>query len=295
MRVVYDLFRDGLTAINDAADRLNTARQQVSTGRRINAAGDDPLGTELAINEHATIASVDAYTRSRNATAARLSASDNILSGMVDKITSAIVAGMSARGSNISAAVRSAAIDTVNGLSQSLLADINSTFNGDSMFSGTATNAPAYAKVGGVWTYQGNAQTTQVEVERGQLISVNANGQNIIKGSDSTDLFTALDDLATAITNGDNTAIGVSLDALNRAFDRALQAQARLGTDERSVDDASVRLSALRVAAETRRSTLEDANMAEAVTRLTQADTAYKAALGAVSSAERLSLLDYLR
>jgi flagellin-like hook-associated protein FlgL len=35
--------------------------------------------------------------------------------------------------------------------------------------------------------------------------------------------------------------------------------------------------------------------MAEAVTRLSQADTAYQAALAAVSTAERRSLLDYLR
>jgi len=38
-----------------------------------------------------------------------------------------------------------------------------------------------------------------------------------------------------------------------------------------------------------------DVNMAEAVTKLQQADTAYRAALGAVSTAERQSLLDYLR
>jgi flagellin-like hook-associated protein FlgL len=40
---------------------------------------------------------------------------------------------------------------------------------------------------------------------------------------------------------------------------------------------------------------VEDANVAEAIARLTSADNAYRAALGAVSSAERQSLLDYLR
>jgi flagellin-like hook-associated protein FlgL len=35
--------------------------------------------------------------------------------------------------------------------------------------------------------------------------------------------------------------------------------------------------------------------MADAITQLTQADNAYQAALGAVSTAERQSLLDYLR
>jgi flagellin-like hook-associated protein FlgL len=44
-----------------------------------------------------------------------------------------------------------------------------------------------------------------------------------------------------------------------------------------------------------RRSALEDTNMAEAVTRLTAAQTGYQAALAAVSSVEKVSLLDYLR
>ena len=42
-------------------------------------------------------------------------------------------------------------------------------------------------------------------------------------------------------------------------------------------------------------STQSLANMADAITRMNEADTAYRAALGAVSSAERVSLLDYLR
>jgi flagellin-like hook-associated protein FlgL len=40
---------------------------------------------------------------------------------------------------------------------------------------------------------------------------------------------------------------------------------------------------------------LESANMAEAITNMAHADAAYQAALGAVSSATRVSLLDYLK
>jgi flagellar hook-associated protein 3 FlgL len=295
MRVIYDLMRDGLSAINDAASALDEARQQVATGRRLNGASDDPLGMQQAVSEYSTIAGLDAYTRTRDSAAARLSAADNVLSGMVDKISAAIVAGTSVRGSTADASARAAAVQTVTGLRDSLLADLNSQFNGSYIFSGTASGTAAYANVGGVWTYQGTADTTRVEIERGSVVSTSLDGSAIAKGSDSTDLLTALDDLAAAITAGDSDAIGTALDALDRGFDRALQAQGRLGADERGVDDATARLSALRVAADTRRSKLEDANLAESVTRLTQASNAYQAALGAVSSAERVSLLDYLK
>jgi flagellin-like hook-associated protein FlgL len=39
----------------------------------------------------------------------------------------------------------------------------------------------------------------------------------------------------------------------------------------------------MRQAGEARRSKIEDTNMAEAITRLTKAETAYRAALGSVS------------
>jgi flagellin-like hook-associated protein FlgL len=54
-------------------------------------------------------------------------------------------------------------------------------------------------------------------------------------------------------------------------------------------------MSALRQAAESQRAKLEDANLAEAIARMSQADTSYRGALGAVSIAERQTLLDYLR
>jgi flagellar hook-associated protein 3 FlgL len=295
MRVIYDLFRDGLTAINAAANDLATARQQVATGKRLSRASDDPLAAQQAIGEHATLATVDAYTRTNASASARLAAADNVLNSVVDKITSALVAGSSARGSNVDASARSAAAAQIRGLRDSLVGDFNTQFNGTYLFSGTASGTPAYALVGGVWTYQGNSDTTQVEIEQNRLVSTSFDGQRIAQGGASSDLFTTLDALADAVEAGDNDAIGAALGSLDAAFDRATQAQGRLGADENGVDGATSRLAALKTIAETRRSKLEDADFAESVTKLTAATNAYQAALGAVSTAERNSLLDYLR
>ncbi|HVT46346.1 MAG TPA: flagellin [Vicinamibacterales bacterium] len=295
MRVIFDLMRDGLSAINTAANQFAKAQQEVATGRRINTVSDDPLGASQAIGEHATMATIDAYTATSNSASAKLSATDNVLAGIVDKLSSAIVTGTSARGSTVDQTARDSAAAAIRGLRDSLVTDFNTTFNGTYLFSGTAVDQPPYAQVDGTWTYQGNSDTTQVEVQHGQLVSTTVNGQAVAQGSDTTDVFTTLDQLADAIESGDDDAITNGLSALDRAFDRTLQAQGRLGAAENTVDDATSRLQALRQAADTRRSTLEDANLAESATKMSQASTAYQAALGAVSSAERQSLLDYLQ
>ncbi len=78
------------------------------------------------------------------------------------------------------------------------------------------------------------------------------------------------------------------------AFDRATAAESRVGSDMNAIDGEKSRLEEMRLAAMTRVSKLEDANLAEAISGMNRADTAYKAALGAVSTATRVSLLDYL-
>jgi flagellar hook-associated protein 3 FlgL len=295
MRIPYDAVRDGLPPIQTAAERMAAAQQQIATGRRLNSVADDPLAAAQAVREHATIGASDAYTRTGDAAAARLSVIDQVLASFLNKVSSAIVAGVSGQGSQVPQSARDAAAAEVRGLRDSLVSDINTTFNGTYVFSGSRTTTPAYAQSGGVWTYQGDGTVVQSEIDRGQLVSTTLDGQAIAQGSASADVFTVLDNLATALEAGDPVAIGAALTELDAAFARASRAQGRLGADERVLDETRVRIAARRQAADIRRSTLEDANMAEAISRFTQTQEAYRAALASVSSAERLSLLDYLR
>lgn len=295
MRIIFDVIRDGLSAINAANEQLSTAQRQLASGRRVAGAGDDPLAVQQAIGERATLGALDAYSRTSQSAASQLAAADAVLTGLTDKLTAASVAGASARGAHIDTAARLAAAERVRSLREAVLADINTTFRGTYLFSGTNANQAAYAQVGGVWTYQGNNAVTQVEVERGRLVSTTFDGRQIMQGSDSTDVLTVLDELAVAIEAGDTAGIDAGMAAVERAFARTQRAIGALGADEQGVDEATVRLALLRHSTEARRSSLEDTNMVEAATRMSQADTAYRAALAAVSTAERQSLLDYLR
>ncbi len=295
MRIIFDVLRDGLASINTASNELAKAQQQVASGRRISAPSDDPLAIQQSVGEHATLGRIDAYIRAADSASPRLAVADTVLSDVIDKLSAVIVTATGARGSAVDPAARQAAASTVEGLRDSVLGNLNTKINGTYLFSGSKTDGPAYAQSGGVWTYQGDGSPVKVTVDKGREIAVSFDGKAIAQGSDTTDVFTEIDALVTAIQNGDNAAIGDGIAAVQRAFDRAQQALGRLGVDERSLDDTYARLSTQKVSAETRRARLEDANMAEAATRLAQADTSYRAALSAVSTAERLSLLDYLR
>lgn len=295
MRIIFDPIRDGLSAIDTANAQLATAQHQLASGKRVSGAGDDPLAVQQAIGERASIGALDAYRRTTQSASSRLAAADDVLSGMSDKLTAVTVAGLSARGDHVDSTARMAAAERVRSLRDALLTDVNASVQGTYLFSGTNVNQPPWVQSGGAWTYQGNNSVAQVEVDRGRLVSISFDGQQLIQGGEAADLFSVLDTLATAIEAGDGAAIETGLAAVERAFTRTQRAIGALGADEQGIDEAAIRLASLRQAAETRRSSLEDTNMVEAATRMSQADTAYRAALAAVSTAERQSLLDYLR
>jgi flagellin-like hook-associated protein FlgL len=85
------------------------------------------------------------------------------------------------------------------------------------------------------------------------------------------------------------------MDALNRAFRRAVDAQGHVGNEQQSVSDGQTRLATLRLASAAQLSKDQDANVVEAIAKMNQAQITYQAALGAVGSASKVSLLDYIK
>jgi flagellar hook-associated protein 3 FlgL len=295
MRVTFNNLNDGIAALNVAATALDRAQDQLATGRRLRVASDDPAAAERAIGSRTEIAALDAYTRASDSATARLSAMDTALTNIIEKISEAKVRTASARVSTSTPEAREATALALEGIREAVLGTVNLAPGGASLFAGAQFRTPAYARVGGVWTYQGDASTVAVDIGQNRTVATARNGQAIIQGTDSTDLLTTLDDLAAAIRAGDSAGIDAGMAALDRAFDRATRAQSAVGADLNGVEDEQRQLSELRLASQKRLSKDEDADLAKAASDLSRADTAYRAALGAISTAGRVSLMDYIR
>jgi flagellar hook-associated protein 3 FlgL len=295
MRMTFSAMQGSLDAINQAAEQFTRAQQQVASGKRVQAPSDDPTSMQRAIQDQAELGTLDAYSRASDTAASRLSVIDTVLGTMVDQLTDATATATGARGSTVDQVSRDAAVLKLAGIRDGLVGGLNTQFRGTYLFSGSRAQTPPYARVAGVWTYQGDAAPVSADIGRNRSVTLALDGQTIAKGSDTADLFAEFDALLTAVQAGDSTAIGTGIDALARAFNRTVQAQSQVGADERSVDDGQAQLSSLRLAGVARLAKDQDANLAEAITKMGQAQTAYQAALAAVGKANQSSLLDYLR
>ena len=295
MRVTFNQLRDGISQINAAAEEFAAAQWQVSSGLRLRAPSDDPASAQRAVLDQASIEALDAYKSVSGSASSRLTALDTTLGSIGDKITSALTALQSSIGSPATQQVRDAAADTFKGTRDAILSDINTSINGTRLFGGTNSNVDPYALVSGVWTYQGSAQSTTVAIGQNAKVAITVDGQSILKGSDSADLLSLLDSLATAAQSNDTTTLLAGADKLKNAFARATRAQSQVGFDEVSVADRGDQLASQRLSATSRLSEDREVNMAEALTRMSKAQTAYQAALGAVAATSKQSLMDYIR
>jgi len=295
MRVTFNAVRDGLDAIHTASDAYATAQWQVASGKRVRVASDDPAAVQQAVNDQNAVMRIDGYTKATDSANARLSLLDSTLGDIVTRLMQAMTATQSAAGDTASQATRDADAQMLAGLRDSIAGDINTTFNGRYLFGGQQSMTPPYAQIAGVWTYQGDATPVTVNVDESRSVTIAMDGRKVLQGGDPADILTTIDGLVTAVQTGNQAVITAGLDALNRAFSRAVQAQTAVGTDEASVTDIQASLVSRRTSAVSLLSGDTNVDLADAITRMNQAQVAYQGALGAVGTANKQSLLDYLR
>jgi len=289
-------YRSALIDLERVGAQLAQRQRELASGRRINTISDDPFGSAAVVRARAEIGAIDRYARASDSVDARLSIADSVLTDVVSQISAALTTVAGASNSGQSVEQREAAATALESIRDGIFSSISSQVAGRYIFSGTAVTTAPYQKNpdGSVGVYQGNAASAAIDIDRSTAVTVTFSADEVLRGSDPADLFTELDTLAAAIRAGDAAAMDTGRTALQRAFDRAVTAQSRVGVSLRAVDAGRLQLAAHRQASTQEASRREDANLAETITELTSAEAAYQASLNALSRYSQLSLLDYL-
>lgn len=296
MRVTFSsTFRNGLLDVNMAAARLAERTRQMSSGKLVHVASDDPSAMASSVTQHTEMGVLDQYVKQNDSVESRLTVADSALTDIIKNITAAQGRGVGGRSTVLTPTQRQALAQEIRGSRDAILRGINTSYNGMFLFAGGRSTTPPFAAGPPIGPYQGDANETAVDVTRGRAVTVTFDGSTIMQGGAADDLFTTLGNLADAVETGNMTGIDTAMTELNAAFDRVTTAQSRIGVDLSSLADDRSRTTELRRAADKRRSMLEDANLAESISATEQASQAHQAALTALNRAGRLSLMDYLK
>ena len=297
LRVTFDtLFRNTLRDVQRTGAEFARAQQRVSSGRRLQQASDDPTAAATGLRERDEMRASDRYREANDSVDSRLRVVDSVLNDLVSTITVAQTRAASAHTTVLTAAQREAIALEIEGVKEAVLTAVNTSYRGIHLFAGADNTTPPYVKTGStVSAYQGDGNVVRVDVSRTASADVTVDGGGMLQGTAARDVFQALDALAAAIRAGDMSGIDIGAAELGQALERVTSVQSRVGATLNALPAERARLDEMRRASDARRSQVEEISLAEAISEMSRAEQAQRAAIAAAGTNQQTSLLDYLR
>ncbi len=297
MRVDPNLYTGVNASIQQNEASLQTAVNQLSSGKRVATPSDDPLAFANDLRSVASSATVDTYTKNAQSVMAQAQIADSALSSVVTSLTQAISLGTEGGNGTLTSTQRSSLAQQVQGLLGQVVSQANTTSNGQALFAGTAGTATAFVAdptSANGYTYQGNSDSNQAQVGQSFSVAVNISGDQIFTNS-SGNVLGALQSMVTALGSGSSADIASATSAVSSAIAHVDGIRAMYGNTVNQLTTENDYLSQETVSLTSQQDSLVDIDTATAATNLTQAQTAQSAVLAMAAKILPTSLLNYLQ
>jgi len=294
IRVNPDLYSTILNGLSQSTNQENQDLEQLATGQAVNSLSDNPAAVASLVLQRTESSANTQYLQNISSLTGSLQVADSALGSVVESLTSAVSLGTEGANGTMSSADQQAIAQQVQGIQQQILGLANTTYDGNYLFAGTATNKQPYVSdsnsSSGV-DWKGNDNTNTVEISQGQTMAVNLPGDQIFSNAGNS-VFQALQDLYNALQNGGDVATATSevssaLDYVNsqrtfygNSLDRLNSAQTFLNSEQTQLTEAE--------------SNTMDADLAKTITDLAQSETTRDSLLSAAGQIPNLSLFEYL-
>ncbi len=295
IRLNPNLLPDLLTAVQQSEQNMNAATEQLASGRSVNRLSDDPAAVAALVGNHNSTGQDDQFLRNISSLQARFQVADSTLSNVVTVLTRAVAIGTEGANGTLSAADRQAVAGEVQGLTSQLLSLANTTYQGTYIFSGTAVKTQPFAlnTTTSAVTYNGDANTTSVQLSNGNPISTSVPGSQLFQNA-SGDAFGALQNLNAALLSGNN--IGAAVMQVQTALSTVSTQRVFYGNGLNQITLSENFLSQDKVNLSSQENSLVGVDPAKAASDLVQAQVANQSILSATGRVLTLpTLLSFLK
>lgn len=296
MRVNPNLFSILNAGIQNTAQTLNTSVQQLASGQRVAVPSDDPSAAAANLESLASSANADTYTRNGNAVLSQVQMADSALSSVIGELNQAVSLGTEGADGSVNSADRVSIASQVQSILSEVVSQANTTFNGSSLFSGTAdvTAFVADSSSSGGYVYQGNSGINTAMIGDNLQVNVNIPGDQIFTNPDG-DVLGSLTQLVAALKSGATNDIGAAVAQVNTAITTVSEQRVKYAGTIKQIGAQESYLSQETISLSAQQQSLTGIDMATAVTNMTQAQIAHDAVLAAAAKVLPTSLLDYLK
>lgn len=283
-------------AIGSSLSRFQDVQAKVSSQKQLTSWSDDAPAASAVERYRAQEADWASYAKSANDAKSWLGAADGTLQSMSSLMARVKQLAVSANSGALTSTSRAGIADEIDQLRGELRDMANTTVLGRSLFAGFGAEAVTTGPTGAI-AWAGDDGKVQRQVSPTITLQVNVSGKDVLgfNAPSGQDLFSALSTLSTAVRAGDTATVSSMQDVLQSRHDDILKGLGTVGTTTNRVDAALTDGSTALTDLASRRSDLEDVDLADAVVKLNAAQAGYTAALGAASRANLPSLADFLK
>jgi flagellar hook-associated protein 3 FlgL len=270
-----------------------SAQRRVSTGKRINELGDDPVGVSNVISMSSVKAGLAQYSENLNHANARYGTTENSFTEVTTLLNRANALTVNGANATVGQNERQAMASEITSIRERLVQLANTRDgNGDYIFAGTAVKTTPFTTALGVITYNGDLGTVKVEAAPGQTMDLSLSGTQTF----FTNAYDTLTATITALQNNDTgTLSNSSLANIQANLQTSSFYRGEIGDRMRTVTDYKSD-QARRIEELTKGvSDVTDVDLAQAITDYQSAQTAYQAALQMAGQGNKLSLMDFIR
>lgn len=301
-------YEQSITNLQQRQQDLSNAQIQLTSGKRVNNASDDPTAAARAERALASMARADADQRAVDASRNAMTLAESGLGNAVELMQTARETIVAAGNGVYSQSEIKALTAKLREIRKQMVSVANQPDGGGGfVFAGKgATNAP----------FQENPLTVpssivftgtpgQVLAASTEEVNLTMNGEaiwmNVTRdlGGGLTETFSAFDAIDSAITDleaGVNVsgAVTTGMARLDRVLGQFQTARSQAGEMLNRLDGIESRLADGKLAARNEKSNAEDLDMVEAFSQFQNKQTGYEAALQSYASIQKMSLFQYI-
>ncbi len=288
-----------LNTLNRIGDRMGRAQRQISTGVKIAQVSDAPAAVPLILAARANATATEQILANLGRVRSEIDAGEQALQSAVQVFDQVQTLGAQGATDTLTPEGRAVLAQQLDSLLQQLVGLAGTAVEGRYIFAGDSDQQIPYTYTPGqpvpLSAYLGSNSTRLAQHPNGTTFPVALTAQQLFDSADpSTNVFAAVQNLSTAFKNNDMTAIRTVMDGLSQVSGYLNGQLAQYGNAQNKIAAATDFGKNLRVQLATQLSSMEDADLTEAILEMTQAQTQQQAALESRARLPRSTLFDYL-
>jgi len=275
MRVTQsEIYRNFLSDIGNANETCSSIGRQVSSGKKLTHLSDSPAASAEIVSLSDRALEIGQYRSNIDAGTFFLQTSESVLNEVNNLAASIYSSGSQAASNSVNADARTILAGEIRGLRDQIFALANTQARGRYLFAGSDVLTAPFSINNDAVAYGGNGEVNNIAVDEGMEVAAGVSGSAAFDS-----VFSAISSLLTALDAGDTSGIQNALGGFSSALMDLGIARGQIGSNLNLLENAASNLDIKEINLQSRRSKLEDADLAKAVVQLSQSQATLQAAL----------------